>query len=648
MFATLLVASSSLPLLAAAQSAASVAYTPVTGACPSGFTLVRQAGAPGNQTIGAEEAAYISGRKSTVIPNAWKTYLANIQATNASLPSYVASILGGDNSADYPNLGIACSGGGWRASMFGAGVLNFLDGRNSTSVALGTGGLLQAAQYLSGLSGGANLVGSLAQANFPLMEVLAFGTNSTDPTNAWGGWQTPIIQQDPYTNMTQNDEYVQQLIEEIAGKYHAGFAVSYNDVTARDNGRHFINGTTASNFFDDTLVHGAGYTWSGVANLTSFETYSQPFPILVATLLSPNGNFSTLIPGGGLIIPQSNPIIELNVYEMGSYDPTLAAFTPMKYLGTTNESVCVTNLDQTGTVIGASGDWNTIYNTSVWEGSCPGQLHCIPSCHGIERHSPQPDIVLDSAVFPNAFNGPSMQGQFIDAEESIIMMSDGGSNGEAVPIQPLLVKARGLDTIFAVDSNQDWTNAYWSAGGSLVNTQNRINTLFPTAYSFPPVPTNTSEFIAQNLSTRPTFFGCDSSTEAPLIIYLANGGPPRNGEAPLLNQAPNSVSYPELQAILDQTYDVASQGYPADASAASDPEWPACLACAIVDRARNRTGTARSGVCATCMTRYCWDGSTVGLETTTTGGAAALRVGGGWGMAGMAIASLFTLAVRYF
>jgi lysophospholipase len=51
--------------------------------------------------------------------------------------------------------------------------------------------------------------------------------------------------------------------------------------------------------------------------------------------------------------------------EMGSYDPTLAAFTPMKYLGTMNESICVTNYDQTGLVIGASGDWNTYYNTSV-------------------------------------------------------------------------------------------------------------------------------------------------------------------------------------------------------------------------------------------------------------------------------------------
>ncbi|KAH7915065.1 lysophospholipase catalytic domain-containing protein [Hygrophoropsis aurantiaca] len=643
--ATFLAASSSLPLFAAAQSAASIAYTPVTGACPSGFTLIRQTGQPGNQTLGAEETAYISGRKENALPTAWKTYLTNLQATNATLPSYVTSILSGENSGDYPNFGIACSGGGWRATMFGAGVLNFLDGRNTSAVTLGTGGLLQAAQYLSGLSGGANLVGSLAQADFPTIEMLAFGENTTDPTTAYGGWLAQINQQDPYTNQTLNNEYVQDLIDEIAGKYHAGFAVSYNDVTSRDNGRHFVNGTDAANFFDDTLVHGAGYTWSGVANVSTIQAYQQPFPILVATLLSPNGNMSNLIPGGTFIVPQSNPIMEMNIYELGSYDPTLAAFTPMKYLGTTNESVCVTNYDQIGTVVGASGDWNTIYNTSE---ATLVSSYVYPVVTALNATLPQTDIVLDSAVFENSFNSPTMRGQFIDADETIIMMSDGASNGEAVPLQPLLVKARGLDTILAVDSNQDYATEYWSAGGSLINVQSRIKTLFPTAYNFPPVPTNTSEFIAQNLSTRPTFFGCDTTSTddsiTPLIIYLANGGPPRNGQTPLTNQQPGNVSIAETQAILDQVYDIAMQGYPTDATEVNDPEWPACLACAVVDRARERLGTARSGICETCMDRYCWNGSTEGLVATTSGAAATASMGV-WGLIG---AGFLMVLVGYF
>ncbi|KAG2125810.1 lysophospholipase [Suillus clintonianus] len=612
MLTTLLVASS-LPLLAVAQSAASLAYTPVYGACPSGFTLVRQAGssAAGNQTLNPQETAYISSRKSNVLPNAWKTYLSNIEATDVSLPSYVSDILSGD-SGDYPNLGIACSGGGWRSAMFGAGVMSVLDSRNAASAALGTGGLLQAAQYLTGLSSGSLLVGTLAQANFPTMHDLIFGTNSTDPTNAWGGWFAQLSRAAPYTNATQNAEYIQLLVDEVRGKFEAGFSVSYVDVIARDNGRHFVNGTDINNFYDEFLVHGAGYTWSAVANVSTFMAYEQPFPIILATLLSPNGNLSTVVPG--FLIPTSNPVVELNVLcvsdEMGSYDPTLAAFTPMKYLGTANESICATNFDQTSFIMGASGDADIFFNTSE---STLINSPMYPILEVLNNTIPQTGVVLDGTLFPNPFLGPATEGAFIDADETILALSDGGSSGEVIPIQPLLVKARGVDTIFAIDASQDLENAYWSAGGSLINTQNRVNTLFPTAYSFPPVPTNISEFIAQNLSTRPTFFGCDSSTEAPLLIYLANGGPPRDGETSLTNVAPLNVTTEQMQAFLDQTYMIAMQGNSADPSSAIDPEWPACLACAVVDRARNRTGADRSGICCSCFERYCWNGSTYGL-----------------------------------
>ena len=137
--------------------------------------------------------------------------------------------------------------------------------------------------------------------------------------------------------------------------------------------------------------------------------------------------------------------------------------------------------------------------------------------------------------------------------------------------------------------------------------------LLSPAYTFPPVPTSVEDFVAQNLSTRPTFFGCNTTSandSTPLVIYLANGGPPRNGDAPLTNTSANQLSYEasEIQAMLDQIFDIATQGYPANASTTSDPEWPACLACAVVDRARERCGEARRGVCERCFARYCWSG----------------------------------------
>ncbi|KAN0096957.1 Lysophospholipase catalytic domain containing protein [Tylopilus felleus] len=122
------------------------------------------------------------------------------------------------------------------------------------------------------------------------------------------------------------------------------------------------------------------------------------------------------------------------------------------------------------------------------------------------------------------------------------------------------------------------------------------------------------EFTAQNLTTRPTFFGRNTTSDTmPLVIYLANGGPPHNGEVSVTNTDTLQVSYSssEIQAMLDQIFIISTQGYAAESNETTDPEWPACLACALVDRARQRAGDTRSGVCETCFDRYCWSGSTL-------------------------------------
>ena len=66
------------------------------------------------------------------------------------------------------------------------------------------------------------------------------------------------------------------------------------------------------------------------------------------------------------------------------------------------------------------------------------------------------------------------------------------------------------------------------------------------------------------------------------------------------------TQYPsdEVQGMLDQTFLIATQGRPANNGQVVDPDWPACLACAIVDRKRGNV--ERSGVCDSCFSRYCW------------------------------------------
>lgn len=136
--------------------------------------------------------------------------------------------------------------------------------------------------------------------------------------------------------------------------------------------------------------------------------------------------------------------------------------------------------------------------------------------------------------------------------------------------------------------------------------------LFPGVYDFPAVPSTPAAFIAAGLTTRPAFFGCNGTTTAPLVIYLANGGPPRSSSAFVTNTSTLQDIYlaPQLQTMLDQTWDIATQGLSASSSGDVDPSWPACLACAMVDRARDRSGITRSGTCASCFDRYCWSEDT--------------------------------------
>jgi lysophospholipase len=100
---------------------------------------------PKNQSLHPSEEEYVNTRLTTVIPNQWQYWIGDGSAIGYNLSSF--------NSSSLPKIGIAISGGGYRAAQFGAGVLSALDARNESAKAAGTGGLLQVTSYLSGLSG---------------------------------------------------------------------------------------------------------------------------------------------------------------------------------------------------------------------------------------------------------------------------------------------------------------------------------------------------------------------------------------------------------------------------------------------------------------------------------------------------------------
>ena len=102
------------------------------------------------------------------------SWLSRMNISSFDATSYINGIR--NNVSALPNIGIAVSGGGYRALMNGAGFLAAADNRTNNATNRGQiGGLLQSATYLAGLSGGGWLVGSIYTNNFSSVQDLRDG-----------------------------------------------------------------------------------------------------------------------------------------------------------------------------------------------------------------------------------------------------------------------------------------------------------------------------------------------------------------------------------------------------------------------------------------------------------------------------------------
>ncbi|KAJ7895004.1 lysophospholipase catalytic domain-containing protein [Mycena olivaceomarginata] len=308
-------------------------------------------------------------------------------------------------------------------------------------------------------------------------------------------------------------------------------------------------------------------------------------------------------------------------FEMSCFDDVLAAHTPLKHLGTTNDSVCATGFDEAMFLSGTSSNlWNEV---NVTDGAAALAAASANFSTLLNATYPQPATLrLDTSNFPNPFHGVA-PGTFADSGETVLAMVDGGEDGQITPLQPMLVRDRAVDVLIAIDGINDTPDNF--AGGVLLIATPHENLPQRALRPFPAVPTSLAAFAAANLTIRPTFFGCTPSPSpfagsntgtdpGPLLVYIANGAPPRNGAPALTNTTMGQSIYTpdEIQGMLKQTFDIATQGAIIEIDGKlvdEDPEWGACLACAVVDRVRERVGgVARSGVCETCFARYCWEG----------------------------------------
>ncbi|RKL35250.1 Lysophospholipase 2 [Fusarium oxysporum] len=550
-------------------------YTPARVPCPKTRPAIRQA-----KTLSTEETSWLELRDNSTFP-ALEEFLTRANLGGIDIAAYLNGIV--SNGTTLPRIGIAISGGGYRAMINGAGAIAAFDNRTTGSTSEGQlGGILQATTYLSGLSGGSWVVGSLYVQNFTTVESIIYGSN------AFLGslWQIDdsIIEGPNDLSVTR---YYRELYQDVQGKVEAGYNKSLTDYWGRSLSYQLVNASDG----------GPAYTFSSIANDTEFAAARAPMPLIVAIERTT----------GQLQIASNSTIMEFNPWEMGSFDPELAAFAPLKYVGSAfqNGTIgrngdCVAGVDNAGFVMGTSA---SLFNQAFLQ---------------IQKADNVPEFLLkainntladigdenrDIANWPNPFYKYNPKNNS-NADSTILTLVDGGEDLQNVPFHPLLVSERQVDVIFAIDGSAD-TKTHWPNGTSLVATYERSKAGVSTQNNeFPKVP-DQNTFINLGLNKQPTFFGCDTdsgNSSGPLIVYLPNA--PYSYES---NFTTFDLEYSdsERNQILRNGYNVATMG-----NGTVDSDWLACVGCAVLARSLVRTGTAVPSKCVDCFQRYCWNGTT--------------------------------------
>ncbi|KAL2161404.1 hypothetical protein VTH06DRAFT_7965 [Thermothelomyces fergusii] len=569
-------------------------YAPAVVPCPPDRPTIRSA-----ISLSKSESDWLAKRRPlTVEPMIQLLKRANIPGFDAE--AYIKRVAGGVR--DLPNIGIAVSGGGYRALMNGAGFIAAADSRTPGSTDKGgIGGLLQASTYLSGLSGGGWLVSSIYANNFSTVTALRDGSAGS---SVWR-FDDDIFRGPDLSGILDTARYWARVARQVASKKDAGFETSITDYWGRALAYQLI----------DAPDGGPSYTFSSIADDDDFASARAPFPILVADGRAP----------GEKIISLNATVFEFNPFEMGSWDPTTFGFAPIRYLASNfsagvvpRDGNCVRGFDSISYIFGTS---SSLFNAFL--------LQNITSIDGV------PDFLVEAATavlegiskkendiaqyVPNPFLGWNRQSN-PSAESESLDLVDGGMDLQNIPLHPLIQPLRAVDVVFAVDSSADTTYS-WPNGTALRASYDRTHGAIANGTLFPPVPDDRT-FVAHGLNNRPTFFGCDvnnftlsdpSSAVPPLIVYLPNA--PYTAWSNVTTFTP---SYPLAQrdAIIRNGYNAATQG-----NGTLDEQWPVCVACAILSRSLVRTVTPVPDACRACFDRYCWNGTLADASADVASGA---------------------------
>lgn len=568
-------------------------YAPAKIDCPSD-SFVRTA-----NNISTHEAEWVEERNKITDENL-KNFLKEANMKDFDVESFLSNTTDGRSIT----IGIAFSGGGYRAMLCGAGQIAALDNRTENAASRGLGGLLQSATYLTGLSGGNWLVGSLVMNNWTSVQSILNDNNIWNLEHSivnYGGW-----------NPVKAYNYYSDLWKDVSAKEDAGFEISLTDTWGR---------ALSHQFFPELINYGNSLLWSQIRDLDEFTSHDMPFPIVVANGRTPNT----------FIISGNSTVFEFNAYEMGSWDPSLYSFTDIKYLGTKVKDgkpvndTCIGGFDNAGFVMGTSSSLFNQFVLQINTTSLSSALKSIISDLLDSVSHDEDDIALYK---PNPFKDTGEASIQSIVNNDTLYLVDGGEDLQNVPLYPLIQPERNLDVIFAYDNSAD-TNQSWPNGASLVATFERQSLSQGNGTIFPYVP-DINSFRNLNLTARPTFFGCDAKNltsllpegadedavyKSPLIVYTAN-----RPFTYYSNTSTFKLSYEdqEKRGMIKNGFEVASR-----LNGSLDSDWKACVGCAIIRREQERQGIEQSDQCKSCFEQYCWNGqindAQPGINFTTTG-----------------------------
>ena len=573
-------------------------YVPQSSACPSDSPSIRSA-----DSLSSEEREWTQVRRNNTI-EPMRDLLGRLNITGLDTDQYIND--NRDNASALPNIGIALSGGGYRAMLNGAGVVEAFDSRTPNSTSTGhLGGLLQSATYLAGLSGGNWMIGSLYTNNFTSVnEIISTNTPAEDSGSLWQLGNS--ILQGPESDGIQLFDsvgYYASLVDMVGNKDDAGFETTITDYWGRALSYQLVNATDG----------GPAYTWSSIARQDWFTNGDAPLPFLVADGRRP----------GETLVPTNTTVFTFSPWELGTFDPTVYAFAPLRYVGTNfssgepiNDDSCVEGFDNVGFVMGTSSSLFNAALTTVNGTEADGALSSALQDAIVNVLQGLGEEDYDIAYWVNPFyNYRNDSNPYASSRQ--LTLVDGGLDGQNIPLNPLIQPVREVDVIFAVDSSADTNDTFptpdssanWPSGFAIRQTYERQQTAIGNDTAFPDIP-SVNTFFNLGLNNGPTFFGCDASAApAPLIVYMPNAPYVYTSNVSTFDLAYNDT---ERNAIILNGYNGATQG-----NGTLDEQWPACVGCAILARSLDRTGTEQPEVCQQCFDRYCWDGSTDDSEPVT-------------------------------